>query len=125
MGEKRIRVLLVDDSVAFRSALRAAISLEPGIELVAEAADGRAAIDSSRTPAGCRHDGHQHARHERPCRHPHHPRRHPDMKVIVLSVSDENVYRTLALDAGANAFLSKTASSSTVTSEILRVHQDA
>jgi DNA-binding NarL/FixJ family response regulator len=39
-----LRLLLVDDQSLFREALRTLLSLQPGIEIVGEAADGRAAL---------------------------------------------------------------------------------
>jgi DNA-binding NarL/FixJ family response regulator len=43
-----VRVLLVDDDKLMRAGLRAVFSVDEGIEVVGEAADGRAAIDSAR-----------------------------------------------------------------------------
>ncbi|WP_157406339.1 response regulator transcription factor, partial [Actinomadura chibensis] len=42
-----IRVLLADDEDLIRSALAALISLEPDLEVVAEAPDGRTAVDAA------------------------------------------------------------------------------
>ncbi|ALG11365.1 response regulator transcription factor [Kibdelosporangium phytohabitans] len=42
-----IRVLLADDEELIRTALAALLSLEPDLEVVAHAADGRAAIDAA------------------------------------------------------------------------------
>jgi len=43
-----IRVLIVDDDKLMRAGLRAVLSSDDGIEVVGEAADGRAAVDSAR-----------------------------------------------------------------------------
>lgn len=43
-----IRVLLVDDQSNVRRGLTMRLSLEPDIEVVGEAADGRAAVDAAR-----------------------------------------------------------------------------
>ena len=40
-----IRVLLADDEAMIRAGVRAILAADPGIEVVAEAADGREAID--------------------------------------------------------------------------------
>lgn len=44
-----IRVLLADDEELIRAALAALLGLEPDIEVVAKAADGRAAVEAART----------------------------------------------------------------------------
>ena len=44
-----IRLLLVDDQELFRRGMHMVLDAEPGIEVVGEAGDGRAAIDSART----------------------------------------------------------------------------
>lgn len=43
-----IRILLVDDEQNVRKGLRMRLTLEPDIEIVGEAADGRAALDVAR-----------------------------------------------------------------------------
>lgn len=43
----RIRVLVADDHAVVRAGLRALIATEPGMELVAEAEDGQAAVDKA------------------------------------------------------------------------------
>ena len=48
MSSAPVRVLLVDDDKLMRAGLRAVFSVDEGIEVVGEAADGRAAIDSAR-----------------------------------------------------------------------------
>ncbi|MCB0907716.1 MAG: response regulator transcription factor, partial [Nocardioidaceae bacterium] len=40
-----IRVLLVDDQALFRAGVSVILGAQPGIEVVGEAADGRAAIE--------------------------------------------------------------------------------
>ena len=48
MSTEPIRVLIVDDDKLMRAGLRAVLSSDDGIEVVGEAADGRAAVDSAR-----------------------------------------------------------------------------
>jgi DNA-binding NarL/FixJ family response regulator len=45
-GERRIRVLVVDDQALFREALVALLAVQPGIEVVGEAANGQQAIEA-------------------------------------------------------------------------------
>lgn len=47
-GVEPIRVLLVDDQSNVRRGLRMCLSLEPDIEVVGEAADGRAGVEAAR-----------------------------------------------------------------------------
>lgn len=44
-----VRVVLADDQVMVRSGLRALLAAEPGLEVVAEAGDGRQALAAART----------------------------------------------------------------------------
>ena len=46
MTQRRIRVLVVDDQALFREALVALLAVQPGIEVVGEAADGREAVEA-------------------------------------------------------------------------------
>jgi DNA-binding NarL/FixJ family response regulator len=44
MTGRRVRVLIADDQALFREALAALLTVQPGIEVVGEAADGREAV---------------------------------------------------------------------------------
>jgi RNA polymerase sigma factor (sigma-70 family) len=48
MSPAPVRVLIVDDDKLMRAGLRAVFSADEGIEVIGEAADGRAGIDSAR-----------------------------------------------------------------------------
>ena len=48
---KKLRLLLVDDQAMFREGLRVLLSLQPDLEVVAEAGDGAAAVEAARTLA--------------------------------------------------------------------------
>jgi DNA-binding NarL/FixJ family response regulator len=48
MTEPAVRVLIVDDDALMRAGLRGVLSADPGIEVVGEAADGRAAVHRAR-----------------------------------------------------------------------------
>jgi DNA-binding NarL/FixJ family response regulator len=105
-----IRVLVVDDQQLLRAGFRVILSAEPGIEVVGEAADGRAAIDVARStePDVVLMDI-----------------RMPEMdgltatellmampappRVVVLTTFDQNEYVIRALRAGAYGFLLKDA----------------
>ena len=47
MTQRRIRVLVVDDQALFREALVALLAVQPGIEVVGEAANGRDAVEAA------------------------------------------------------------------------------
>ncbi|MEI8350131.1 MAG: chemotaxis-specific protein-glutamate methyltransferase CheB [Candidatus Omnitrophota bacterium] len=47
MVEKKVRVLIVDDSVLMREALRAILSSDPGLEVVGMARDGREGVEKA------------------------------------------------------------------------------
>jgi DNA-binding NarL/FixJ family response regulator len=103
-----IRVLLADDEGMIRAGVRAILSADPGIEVVAEAADGRAAIELAqrhrpdvalldiRMP---RLDGLAAAGEI--------IRTVPDAAVVMLTTFSEDAYIARALGAGASGFLLK------------------
>ncbi|MGM1061461.1 response regulator [Saccharothrix sp. Mg75] len=103
-----IRVLLADDEAVVRAGVRAILATDPGIEVVAEAADGREAVALAhahrpdvvlldiRMP---RQDGLSAARELR--------RTLPGVAVVVLTTFDEDEYVTTALGDGADGFLLK------------------
>lgn len=49
MSKRKVRLLVVDDSVYMQMAIRAMLALDPDIELVGEAGDGALAIEMART----------------------------------------------------------------------------
>ncbi|MGY0235383.1 response regulator [Longispora urticae] len=103
-----IRVLLADDEQMVRAGVRAILSADPDIEVVAEAGDGRAAIDLAlahrpdvavldvRMPTL---DGLAAAAEIR--------RALPDTQVVMLTTFGEDDYVARALTGGANGFLLK------------------
>ncbi|GAB2660844.1 response regulator [Nocardia goodfellowii] len=105
-----IRVLLADDEAMIRAGVRAILDSDPGIEVVAEAADGHEAIESAqahhpdvvlldiRMP---RLDGLAAAAELR--------RTYPDIAVVILTTFDEGDYVARALSAGVKGFLLKAA----------------
>lgn len=102
------RILLVDDHPLFRAGVAAVLRSDRGLEICAEANDGAAARQALVTVrpdvavvdlvlGG--DDGLKLVRElRRDC---------PGLRIVVLTMLDEAVYRSKALQAGADAFLSK------------------
>ncbi|MFT4231842.1 MAG: response regulator transcription factor [Leucobacter sp.] len=127
MSDEPIRVMLVDDQELIRTGFRLVLMGEPGVEVVAEAADGEAAlgelarlrgegsrcdialmdvrmpgmngIDATRAVVG----------------------RFPDTRVVVLTTFDLDEYATGAIQAGASGFLLKDARPTELVDAIRRV----
>lgn len=106
----KTRVLLADDHALVRSGLRAVLDGEPDIEVVAEAADGLEAVE--KTLAGevdlaildvsmPRLTGLQATAELR--------RRRSDLRILILSVHDNEQYFFEALKAGASGYVLKSA----------------
>lgn len=103
-----IRVLLADDEAMIRAGVRAVMSADPGIEVVAEAADGREAVElalSHRPDVALldirmpRMDGLAATAEMR--------RVAPSTAVVILTTFDEDDYVSRALAGGASGFLLK------------------
>jgi two-component system NarL family response regulator len=120
---RRIRVLLADDQPAFRNLVRDILSSEPDIDVVAEAADGEDAIAlaTEHTPHVVLMDlrmpllsGLEATREL--------ARIHPNCKVLVLTVSDEEKDVIDAIHAGASGYLLKDVAIDEVAGAIRAVH---
>jgi DNA-binding NarL/FixJ family response regulator len=111
LGMTTLRVLLVDDHELYRSALRAHLGHTPGLEVVAEAVDGTAAVAMAARlhpdvvvmdlalPGDL--DGLEATRLIR--------QEHPATAVVALSgYGDDELTRDQALRAGASELLDKT-----------------
>lgn len=103
-----IRVMLVDDQELVRAGFRMVLGAQPDIEVVGEAADGKAAIEALRTVEADvvlmdvrmpRMDGVEAARVI--CAAPDGP------KVLILTTFDLDEYAFAAIKAGASGFLLK------------------
>ncbi|GAA4988384.1 response regulator transcription factor [Kineococcus glutinatus] len=103
-----VRVVLADDEAVVRAGVRAVLALDQGIEVVAEAADGRAAVEAvlAHRPAVVvldvrmpRLDGLAAAEEVR--------RAAPGTGVVVLTTFGEEEYVSRALAVGADAFVLK------------------
>jgi DNA-binding NarL/FixJ family response regulator len=108
MSAGRVRVLLVDDDDLMRAGLKAVLSTDPGIEVVAEAGDGRAAVARVRERTvdvvlmDVRMpdlDGIAATREVLAVQ--------PDAKVMILTTFEQDDYIFGALNAGASGFLLK------------------
>ncbi|MET7337044.1 response regulator transcription factor [Nonomuraea sp. NPDC005650] len=103
-----IRVLLADDEAMIRAGVKAILAADPSLEVVAEAGDGRQAVDlaiSHRPDVALldirmpRLDGLGAASEMR--------RVAPDTAVVMLTTFGEDDYIAKALDIGASGFLLK------------------
>lgn len=103
-----VKVLIVDDQEAFRSAARLVVELTDGFDVAGEAAtgeDGISLADSLRPDLVLMDinmpgiDGLEATRRI--------TQAHPGMKVVVFSTYEANEYESRALDAGAIAFVPK------------------
>jgi DNA-binding NarL/FixJ family response regulator len=106
----KARILLADDHVLVREGLRLILDRQPDLEVVAEAGDGAEAIDRAlRTELDLavldvsmpRLTGLQAARHLRAQR--------PQLKVLILSMHDNEQFFFEALKVGASGYVLKTA----------------
>ena len=108
MEESPIRVLLVDDHTVVRQGLRMVLSLEPDLEVVGEAADGREAVEQAAAlgPQVVLMDllmpvmtGVEATREIKV--------RHPDIEVVALTSVLEDRLVIDAVEAGAAGYLLK------------------
>jgi DNA-binding NarL/FixJ family response regulator len=106
----KTRVLLADDHAVVRSGLRAVLEGEPDIEVVAEAQDGMEAVEKTLAEdvdlaildvSMPRLTGLQATAELR--------RRRSDLRVLILSVHDNEQYFFEALKAGASGYVLKSA----------------
>ncbi|MEW5935961.1 MAG: response regulator transcription factor [Bacillota bacterium] len=105
-----VAVLVADDHPLVRQGLRAVLELEPSFRVVAEAADGRDAVEkASQMPAGVvvldismpGLNGIEVARSIRQVR--------PDLGIVLLTIHDDTQYLQEALRAGVNGYVLKEA----------------
>jgi DNA-binding NarL/FixJ family response regulator len=106
----KIRVLLADDHEVVRSGLRMVLEAQSDIEVVAEAADGAQALEQALSEevdltvldvSMPRMTGLQAAAELH--------RRRPDLRILMLSMHDNEQYFFEALKAGASGYVLKTA----------------
>lgn len=123
-GAKKIRLLLADDHAILRTGLKALLSLEPDFVVVAEASDGREAIDKALAyrpdvivmdismPNVNGLDATQEI-----------SSRLPDTKVLVLTAQAEAEYLLQVLQAGGSGYVQKSSADRELTDAIRTVHR--
>ncbi|MEJ6490010.1 response regulator transcription factor [Leucobacter sp. USCH14] len=125
MSADEIRVMLVDDQELIRTGFKLVLLGEPGIDVIAEAADGAAALQrlDDLGPGGCdlvlmdvRMPGMNGIDATAEI-----VRRFPDVRVVVLTTFDLDEYATGAIQAGASGFLLKDARPTELIDAIRRV----
>ena len=106
----KTRILLADDHAVVRSGLRMVLDAQPDLEVVAEAGDGaeavRQALSRGRRPRDPRRLD---AAHDRPAGRARAQQRAPELRVLMLSMHDNEQYLFEALKAGASGYVLKTA----------------
>ena len=121
---EKIRILLTDDHTLVRSGIRSLLEHEPGLSVIGEAEDGRAAV---RLACKLKPDvvimdiampllnGLEATRQiKTQC---------PDVKVLVLSMHDNEEYIRQALEAGAMGYILKDAAAQELISAIQSVYR--
>ena len=106
----KTRILIADDHPAVLRGLRIVLDAQPDLEVVAEAADGRAAVDRALADdihlaildiSMPRMTGLQAAREI--------TERRPEVRVLMLSMHDNEEYRFEAVRVGASGYVRKSA----------------
>ncbi|MBE9014086.1 response regulator transcription factor [Pseudanabaenaceae cyanobacterium LEGE 13415] len=124
MQPPRIRVLLVDDQSLIRQGLKAMLELEPDLEIVGDADNGKAALElvaqlqpdvvlmDIRMPEMSGQTATQTITHN-----------FPTVKVLILSTFDDQAYVAGAMQAGARGYLLKDMPARELAVAIRFVHQ--
>jgi DNA-binding NarL/FixJ family response regulator len=124
MTSKRIRVLLTEDHTIVRQGLSALLRSEPDMEVVGEASDGLEAVEMARKMipdvvlmdiAMRNLNGLEATRKIK--------RLFPDMKVLVLTMYENEEWIFQTLKAGASGYLIKDSAMTDLTSAIRAIHQ--
>ncbi len=120
----KIRILLVDDHAILRSGLRAILNAEPDIEVVDEASDGKEAVAKTEelSPDIVLMDismpimnGLEATRRiHQSC---------PEVKVLVLTIHDNEEYLFQVLEAGGSGYIVKKSAATEFISAIRAVHR--
>ena len=118
--EREVSMLVADDHALFREAVRAALSVEPELEIVAEARNGRETIaEALRTrPQVALIDATLHDAIRATALI---VQQLPDCRVIVLSDTEDEKILMAAVEAGATGFLTKASPLTTLVDSVKRV----
>jgi len=123
VGDERLRVLIADDHELFRRGLRMVLDDEPDIEVVAEAGDGRDAVERAREhvpdvvvldvrmPTVSGIDAARLIRGDQ-----------PGTRILMLTISDEEDDLFEAVKAGANGYLLKEISIDEIADAVRSIH---
>jgi DNA-binding NarL/FixJ family response regulator len=120
----RIRILLADDHALVRAGFRALLSPQPDLEIIAEAADGRAAVEQClrHVPDVVLLDicmpGYSGVQALREMR-----RACPAVKVLVVTMHEDEAYARQALEAGAAGYVLKRSLATELIAAIRKVYQ--
>lgn len=124
MADDRIRVLLVDDHSILRQGIRSLLEREPDVLVVGEAGDGEEAVamaadlkpDVVLMDIGMpRMNGIEATRRIRTA--------HPDVKVLILSMHEDEEYVAPLMQAGAAGYVLKRSVASELKTALRAVHQ--
>ena len=123
-GQAPIRVLIVDDHTILREGIRSLLEREPDIEVVGEAADGEEAVakadqlqpDVVLMDIGMpRLNGIEATRRIKQA--------HPAIKVLILSMHDDEEYVRSLMRAGASGFVLKRSAATDLVVALRAAHQ--
>jgi DNA-binding NarL/FixJ family response regulator len=116
------RILVIDDHPIFRKAVIDCLRVEPGFEVAGEADSARTALTALRENQAHAAvvdisldgaDGLELTKHLRA--------EHPDLRILVVSMHDEEAYALRALRAGAHGYLTKRACGETFVAALRQV----
>jgi DNA-binding NarL/FixJ family response regulator len=124
MNDKPYRIVIADDHLVVREAIRVMLEMEPEFEVVGEASNGMQALELAAqfepdlVLMDIRMEGMDGVEATRLLR-----QQHPKMGVLILTGFGDDEVLLNAVEAGAQGFLLKDASADEVKSAILRVVQ--
>jgi len=124
MNDKPYRIVIADDHLVVREAIRVMLEMEPEFEVVGEASNGMQALELAAqfepdlVLMDIRMEGMDGVEATRLLRH-----QHPNVGVLILTGFGDDEVLLNAVEAGAQGFLLKDASADEVKSAILRVVQ--
>jgi DNA-binding NarL/FixJ family response regulator len=120
--EREVSMLVADDHALFRDAVRAALSVEPGLEIVAEARNGRETIaEALRTRPQIALIDATLSNYDAIRATAWIVQELPDCRVIVLSDTEDEKILVRAVEAGASGFLTKASPLTTLVDAVKRV----